>query len=212
MSVEWDSYRVVDLSVDLRSGFKSRLNELSRAAAERIFSDLMERKEERKALLKKLLRANGLELSCAEEELLALNDWMCRNASCREDNIHDVTPVWYSVGIDAALYLGDCMIGRAPHLRWELCTDPPDHVAYHMPVIVGFQNCKEEFDVDLIRPAVAIARRGLLYNCPEEKLEKTSDLAKPSYYRRLRKYKERDEAGESLDRTLVKLLGVLEYA
>ncbi|HEX6443920.1 MAG TPA: hypothetical protein VF053_02450 [Streptosporangiales bacterium] len=47
-------------------------------------------------------------------------------------------PDWYSVVNDIALFLGEVMIERHPHLRWEFHTWGKKNASYQRHVIMGF--------------------------------------------------------------------------
>jgi len=82
---------------------------------------LMEAKPARIEMLRRLLRANRVELSSTDEGIQDLNDWFRANVEPDTEAPGRVLPDWYSVVNDAALFLGEAMIERCPGLRCCRC-------------------------------------------------------------------------------------------
>lgn len=111
--VTWGDYEVYD------PGAFGPSNMLSRAEARRALNLLMEAKPRRIGMLRHLLSVNHVELSSADSAIQDLNDWFRLNVEADRNKPGRLTPDWYSVVNDIALFLGDVMIERCPGLRWE---------------------------------------------------------------------------------------------
>jgi hypothetical protein len=141
----WDDYEVYD------PGAFGPSNMLSRTDARRAFNLLMEAKPGRIGMLRHLLSVNRVELSTAESSIQDLNDWFRLNVEADQNKPGRLTPDWYSVVNDIALFLGDVMIERCPGLRWEFYIWGTKNTSYQRPVIMGFTrvpNPKYNIDID----------------------------------------------------------------
>jgi hypothetical protein len=143
--VDWDGYEIYNV------GVSAPLNTLPRAEARRAFNKVMEEKPARIEMLRQLLMASGVELSGTDAGIQDLNDWFAANVEPDSDNPGHLTPDWYSVVNDVALFLGDVIIGRCPGLRWEFYTGGKKDVSFQRHVIMGFTqipNPKYSLDID----------------------------------------------------------------
>ena len=129
-------------------GVYGPLHEVSRKEARAHYEKLMAEKEERKSMLAELLARHGVELDGSDKSVQACNDWF--RAEVEEDpaNPGRLAPVWYSIGNDIGLRLGDLLIERAPNLRWEMFTAGKKDLAYQRPVIMGFAVKNPKYNVD----------------------------------------------------------------
>ena len=142
MSVNWADYEI------FHPGVAGPLNTLPRAQARRAFDQLMNEKHNRVEMLRRLVKANGVDLSGSDDGLQNLNDWFRANVQADPGEPGRLLPVWYSVVNDVALFLGDAMIERCPGLRWEFFTGGKKDAAYHRHVIMGFsQVANPKFDI-----------------------------------------------------------------
>src|SRR5215472_3142029 len=116
MSMIWDDYEIYN------PGVFDPLNTLLPREARRAYNMLMEAKPGRIEMLRKLLRANGVELTSTDAAIQDLNDWFRANVEADPDKPGRLLPGWYSVVNDVALFLGEVMIERSPGLRWEFYT------------------------------------------------------------------------------------------
>jgi hypothetical protein len=145
VTIEWDGYEIH------HPGTMGPQNTLPRAEARRAFERVMNEKSARIAMLGRLLEANGLELTGTDAGIQGLNDWFRANVESDPAEPGRLSPDWYSVAHDVALFLGDVMIARGPGLRWDFFTGGKKDVAYQKHVIVGFTrvpNPKYNIDVD----------------------------------------------------------------
>ena len=148
--MDWDAYEVYD------PGTAGPLHAMPRAEARRAFKHLMSAKESRIDALRKLLKANGIELTRSDAGIQDLNDWFRTNVQPDPRDPERLLPEWYSVVNDIALFLGDVLISRHPNLRWELFTSGARNTSYQRHVIMGFrQNADPQSNLD-IDVAVAI--------------------------------------------------------
>lgn len=154
MVTNWDGYEVYD------PGVYGPLHTLPRAEARRAFTRLMEAKPERIAMLRRLLRANGVELANTDAAIQNLNDWFLANVKADPEKPGRLLPEWYSVVNDMALFLGDVIIERCPGLHWEFYIWGKKNVSYQRPVIMGFsQVANPKYNVDLDRIIAACGHR-----------------------------------------------------
>jgi hypothetical protein len=145
MTVAWDDYEVY------YPGAFGPSNTLPRPEARRAFDLLMEAKPQRIGMLHHLLNINGVELSSTDPAIQGLNDWFRLNVEADPDKPGRLTPDWYSVVNDIALFLGDVVIERCPGLRWEFYIWGRKNISYQRPVIMGFTrvpNPKYNIDID----------------------------------------------------------------
>lgn len=145
VSMNWDDYEIYNPAVF------GPLHTLPRADARRAFRRLMEAKPERVSMLRRLLRASGVELSGTDTAIQNLNDWFLANVEADPENPGRLLPEWYSATNDIALFLGDVIIERCPGLHWEFYIWGKKDVSYQRPVIMGFRrvtNPKYNIDID----------------------------------------------------------------
>jgi hypothetical protein len=145
MSVDWNGYEPY---VPPHYG---PLAEMSRREARECFNHLMAAKSDRINQLRTLMKANGITLGDDDLSVQRLNDWFRANVAADPENPERLRSLWYGVVNDVALYLGDIMIARTPHLHWEMFTSGRRNVVYQQHVIMGFRgvaNPKYNADVD----------------------------------------------------------------
>ncbi len=103
------------------------LRDVPREVAEEVYARLMAEKAERCAALEARAAAEGVEATP-----LAIGAWLRAQLAGRDpDTISDVA-------VDVALWLGERIIARAPHLRWELYTGVKKSTGYQRAVLTGF--------------------------------------------------------------------------
>jgi hypothetical protein len=125
---------------------------LTRSQARESFDHLMAARFERIEQLRRLTATSGLRLGDSDTDIQALDDWFCANVEPNPDQSDRLRNLWYAVVNDIALHLGEVLIGRCPHLHWELFVGGKTNVNYHCPVVTGFtrvQNSKYHVEFDL---------------------------------------------------------------
>jgi hypothetical protein len=158
--MNWDDYEIY------HPGVFGPLNTLPRGDARRAFNARMAAKPARIEMLRRLLRADGIELAGTDSAIQNLNDWFRASVEADPDQPGRLLPEWYSVVNDIALFLGDVMIERCPGLRWEFYIWGKKNVSYQRHVIMGFSqvpNPKYNLDFDAAVAAYAhciVASRG----------------------------------------------------
>jgi len=153
-STNWDGYEIY------HPGVFGPLHTLPRAEARRAFNQLMNAKPGRIQMLRRLLRANGVELAGTDAGIQDLNDWFLANVEADPGKPGRLLPAWYSVVNDVALFPGDVMIPRCPGLRWEFFTWGKKNASYQRHVIMGFtQVLNPKYDIDIDAAVAAYAHR-----------------------------------------------------
>lgn len=143
--MDWSGYEVY------HPGVFGSLNTLPRDEARQVFNEVMDEKSVRIEMLRRLLKANGMELDDSDSGIQDLNDWFMASVEADPANPGRLLPEWYSVVNDVALFLGDVIIERCPGLRWEFYTWGKKNVSYQRHVIMGFSkmsNPKVNLDLD----------------------------------------------------------------
>lgn len=155
MSIDWDDYEVYE------PGVAGPLRALPRAEARAAFARCMETKAARIEELRRLLRANGVELGREDLAIQALNHWFTASVQADPDQEGWLLPSWYSIVHDIAVFLGEVMIERHPNLHWELFIWGKSNVAFHRHVIMGFgtEDPKLHTNIDIERFVAAYAHR-----------------------------------------------------
>lgn len=146
VGVDWNGYAPYD------PGVRGPLHELSRGDAKAAFERLMDAKDERVEALRKLAAANGVDLDGSDSSVQDLNDWFRTNMEADLEAPDRLASLWYSVVNDIALYLGDLVIGAAPHLHWTMFDAGKRDAAFQRHVIMGFTqvpNAKYNLDIDM---------------------------------------------------------------
>jgi hypothetical protein len=134
--------------------------ELTRKQAREVFEHMMSAKAERIAQLRELLQKNGVLLGEDDESIQTLNEWFCDNVQPHPDIPGRPQNIWFAVATDIALFLGDVVIGRWPHLHWELFIWGKKNADYHAPVVMGFRNAANpRFHYNLFRNISGLAHR-----------------------------------------------------
>jgi hypothetical protein len=145
MNMEWDDYEIY------QPGVFAPMHTLARREARQAFNRLMAAKPGRIQMLRRLLKANGVELGGTDAAVQDLNDWFRPNVQEDPQKPGRLLPIWYSVVNDIGLFLGDLMIARCLQLRWEFYTWGKKDVSYQRHVIMGFRhvpNPKYNIDID----------------------------------------------------------------
>lgn len=93
----------------------------------------------RVAAFEDLLRRNGLPVGYEQSALQAVNDWFLENVTADASGAWPAR-VWRSFVMDVGLFLGEGVLERHPHLRWELAVTAPKREGYRQHVLVGFQS------------------------------------------------------------------------
>jgi hypothetical protein len=103
---------------------------------------------------------NGTRADGSDTAIQDLNDWFVANVEPDPDNPGRLSPEWYSVVHDVALFLGDLIIERCPGLRWEFFTGGKNDVAYQRQVLAGFtQVPNSKYNLDLDRRVATYGHR-----------------------------------------------------
>jgi hypothetical protein len=143
MNMDWNGYEIYD------PGVVGALNMLPRAEARKAFERLMRAKSARVEILRRVLRANGVDLGSSEVALQDLNDWFYDNVEPDPENLGRLRPEWYSISSDIGLFLGDVLVGRCPGLRWDFFTWGRKDVSFQRHVIMGFSQVPNpKYNVD----------------------------------------------------------------
>jgi hypothetical protein len=154
VTVNWDEYEIYD------PGVAAPLNLVTRAEARRMFDKAMSEKPARVETLRRLLRANGVELGNTDAAIQDLNDWFVAKVEPDPENPGRLTPEWYSIVHDVALFLGEVIIERCQGLRWELFVGGKKDVSYQRHVITGFTDVSNpKYNLDLTRRVATYGHR-----------------------------------------------------
>ena len=123
--MDWRGYEPFDAEIT------GPLRDATREAAQRHFDRLMAARDERRAMLARLV---------ALESPADVGAWLA-GALAAADAPLDGPDAWRWTGViaDVAWWLGERMIAAAPHLRWELLVAPKKATGYQRPVLVGFR-------------------------------------------------------------------------
>jgi hypothetical protein len=143
MSIDWDGYEIY------HPGVTAPVNTLPRAEARQAFTRRMQAKPARVDMLRRLLKANGIELGSGDAAIQDLNDWFQTNVEPDPEHPGRLLPEWYSIVHDIALFLGDVLIERYPNLRWEFFTWGKKNVSYQQHVIMGFSTEDPKFKTNI---------------------------------------------------------------
>ena len=143
MTIEWDGYEPYD------PGVADPPNRLSRSEARQVFKRRMGAKSARIEMLGRLLKANGVELGTDDAAIQDLNDWFLASVEANPQQPGRLASDWYSVAHDVALFLGEVMIERHPHLHWEFFTWGKTNVAFQRHVIMGFSTEDPKFHTNV---------------------------------------------------------------
>ena len=160
MSVDWEAYEIY------QSGVSASLDTVSPAEARRAYKRLMEAKQARINMLRRLLNVNGVVLQQGDSSIQALNEWFDARVEPDPENPGRLTEEWYSLAGDIGLFLGDVIIERHPTLRWELFKWGRKNVSFQRAVIMGFtQVINPKYNIDFPGGVVThghriVAKRG----------------------------------------------------
>lgn len=125
--------------------------EKTRDDAETEFAHLMSVRSERIAEFTRLCERNGYHPGCDERKLAELCEWLSHLPVTEQDGT--LAPDWLYFWLDLGLFLGECLIERAPPgLRWGLS---PGGISRHSPVIVGLPAEAPRPEIDVLGPAYA---------------------------------------------------------
>lgn len=125
-------------------------HELSPAQAKANFDHYMESKQQRWHVIRELLQDDELTPAMSDGKIQELDDWYqgavtiepgseyvetCLGIDCPS---YRMEPIWYCIGEDLGLMLGDVSIYRFPHLKWAVCTfGGKNYSNRHRTVVVG---------------------------------------------------------------------------
>lgn len=108
-------------------------HELSTTQARANFNYYMAIKDQRWQLMRSLLQDDSLTPAMPDSKVQELDDWYQNAVTIRPGSDYVETvggidcpsyrmePIWYCIGVDLGLMLGDVSIYRFPHLKWDLC-------------------------------------------------------------------------------------------
>ena len=99
--MDWGDYRPHDPGVD------RPLHELPGKEARAAYERMMAAKDARIEALKRLLRANGVELDGSDESLQALQDWLRSDLEPDSNDPGAPRAIWFGVIHDIGMYMGD---------------------------------------------------------------------------------------------------------
>jgi hypothetical protein len=151
MNIDWGDYKIY------RPGVVGPLNTLPRAEARIAYQKMMTEKHARVSELKGLLKANRIDLGTDDSSVQILNGWFQSNVEEDPERLGRLLPQWYSVVNDIGIFLGEIIIERHPHLRWEFYIWGKKNVAFQRHVIMGFTAEDAKFHTNLdIDAAVAV--------------------------------------------------------
>ena len=155
MTIDWDGYEPYD------PGTAEAPRALPRPSARQVFDRCMETRSSRIELLGRLLKANGVQLGTDDAAIQDLNDWFVANVEADPAQPGRLGSDWYSVAHDVALLLGEVMIERHQHLRWEFFTWGKTNVAFQRHVIMGFttEDAKLHTNIDIDRMVATYAHQ-----------------------------------------------------
>lgn len=115
----------------------------------------MTQKDARKRALQILLKANSALLNDSDDGIRAMEEWICSHAKPSATDPERPDDIWFSVGLDAALWIGDTAIKRAPHLHWVMGGGTKNDATFQHYVIAGFRNASKSYVQDVDAAAVA---------------------------------------------------------
>ncbi len=139
MAVDWTGYRPFD------PGVYEPLKRVPREQAQAHFERLMAARSERRQALAALVLRAGVALGPTDVDLAALCAWFIDEVEHLPSEPDSPTPIWQAVIVDIALHLGEILIERQPHLRWQLYTHLAKAHGYQRPTIVGFRGVTDPF-------------------------------------------------------------------
>lgn len=141
--IRWEVYEIFDPEVD------RPLADVSRAEARAHHHRLLAMTGHRISELRKLADSAGIELDGSEGSLQAFNDWFAANVEPDPERPDQARGRWLSVAQDLALYLGDLMMERHPHLHWKLLEGGKRNISYQRTVLVGYRKAHPRYNTDL---------------------------------------------------------------
>src|ERR671910_663854 len=137
----WEHYVGFDPGID------RPLDEVTRSEARDYFDRFIRATKERPDVLRRLLAINGVTVEPDEVGLDQLNAFYVDHVA--GDPISErLESQWYLVARDIGIWVGNFVIARAGHLEWRLFTGGKTDVAYHRPVIMGFDVPNKKYNVD----------------------------------------------------------------
>jgi hypothetical protein len=146
--MDWDAYEPYE-------GTDRPYDELPRDEARAHYNRLMTEKRARIDSLRRLLAANGLELSTDDKHLRELDEWFRANVEADPYDRSRSSSLWLSVCVDLGLFIGDAIIEREPGVRWHFFVGKRlwgrRHIADQRPVLVGFDVPNPQYVVDPLR-------------------------------------------------------------
>lgn len=150
----WDDYEIY------HPGVVGLLPELPRREARGAYDRLMAARGDRERQLRQLVDVYGVSFDRTDAGIQRLNDWFRAHVEADPAVSVRLMPEWYSVVNDVALFLGDTMIERAPHLRWDFCTAGRKNISYQRHTIAGFtQVPNRRYCIDIDRVVALYGHR-----------------------------------------------------
>ncbi|MFC4139496.1 MULTISPECIES: hypothetical protein [unclassified Microbacterium] len=130
------SARTLDLSTyrAFATPYGLEFSSLTPRQARQTFEFLMHAREERIRELRALVEANGFSTATTDDFLRGVDALLSVYPSTEPH------ADWSSIGIDAALLLGDALIARHPHLHWRISSAGKRYGDHQAPVIGGMRN------------------------------------------------------------------------
>lgn len=130
------------------------VREMVRSEARESYRDLMAARPERRRQLSSLLAANNIVLDDSDDGIQVLNDWFRANVEANPEQPERLRSLWYSVGNDVALFLGDTLISRFPYLKWAMFTSGKRNIAGYAYRIIYGEPVDEKYLLALLREGV----------------------------------------------------------
>lgn len=150
----WDEYEIY------HPGAAGLLSDLPRREARGAFDRLMAARGDRERQLVRLVGAYRVSFDRTDAGIQRLNDWFRTQVQADPSAPGRLMPEWYSVVNDVALLLGDTMIERAPHLRWDFCTAGRRNISFQRHTIAGFTRVPNpRYCVDIDRVVAVYGHR-----------------------------------------------------
>ena len=154
MPINWDDYEAFDPGVD------RPLHEVSRTEAQGYFERFMAHRSSRPPALRRLLAANGVELTSGDDAIDQLNRWYVDHVE-GDPTSERLDSWWYVVARDIGIWVGEELIDGCPGLEWRLFTGGRTDVAYQRPVVMGFDVPNKKYNVDPERIVVGAGVRAI---------------------------------------------------
>ena len=148
--MEWHDYAVFDPGIDRPS------RELPRVEAQAAYEKLMSEKADRQQQLERTLNRNDVSLERSPQGVFRVERWIVEKVYEEAPSATKLDARWISLAVDVALWVGDTLIHRHPHLGWTMLKSPPSDVSYQQAVVAGFKNAYTGYVPDFIRVATSL--------------------------------------------------------